>query len=299
MPLNSTGLTLQAEAPDGTVFVGTPGGDVLWTAKLGAAPAVAEHVPGGVDALAADATYLYVASGHTVYAYARSTGDLVHQWTLPASKDSVLSLVPTGSRLWVRMGLQASDPPANATATLVELNKAGGGPLRQQTVPWTTDLVGGPTGLYYVVSSKTLVEQTDAGTTKSAPVNDPVNLELSGAYAIQAEAVDGNKLLVVHFAGQGLDAVLHTYDASTLVGPADATPYSAAAFLAVNDGSLVTLENEGDCGGGQVCLAKVILGKGIAANSVAVAPGALLGPQPVVVSAESVNGKLNVTWFAS
>lgn len=300
VPLDSTGLTLQTEAPDGTVFVGTPGGNVVWTAKLGAAPAVAEHVTGGADALAADAKYLYIASGHTVYAYSRSTGALARQWTLPASKDSVLNLELTGSRLWVRMGVQASDPPADAKATLVELNKSGGGPLRQETVPRTTDLVGGPTGLYYVLSSKTLVEQTDAGTTKSAPVNDPVNLELSGAYAIQAEAVAGNQLLVVHFAGQGLDATLHTYDASTLAGPSAATPYSAAATLAADDsGRLVTLENEGDCGDGRLCLAKMTLGTGISPNSIAVAPGALLGPQPVMVDATPVNGKINVTWFAS
>lgn len=296
--LESTGLTIAAEGPDGTVFVATPGGGVVWTAKLGAQPAVAEHIPGGVDALAADATYLYVASGRTVYAYARSTGDLARQWALP-DKGSVLNLEVTGSRVWARMGMQASDPPPDATATLVELDKSGGAPLRQLTVPWTTSLAGGPSGVYYVVSSKTLVEQTDAGTARSAPVNDPVNLELSGAYAIQALAVDGDRVLVVHYAGQGLDAVLHTYDAGTLAGPSNQTGYTAAASLAANNGQLVALDNEGDCGDGNACLAAVTLGTGLSPKTIAVAPGSLLGPHPAVVAAAPVNGKVSVTWFGS
>jgi hypothetical protein len=296
IPLDSTGLTIQAEGPDGTVFASTPGGTVVWTAKLGAQPTVAEHVPGGADALAADAAYLYIASGHSVYAYARSTGDVARQWALP-DKGSALNLEVTGSRVWVRMGMQASDPPPDANATLVELDKSGGAPLRQVTVPWTTSLAGGPTGVYYVVSSKTLVEQSDAGTTKSAPVNDPVNLELSGAFAIQALAVDGDHVLVVHYAGQGLDAVLHTYDAGTLAGPSDKTDYTAAAALAVDNGDLVALDNEGDCGDGKACLTAVTLGKGLSPTTVAVAPGTLLGPRPAVVGATPVNGKVEVTWF--
>jgi hypothetical protein len=298
VPLESTGLTIQAEGPDGTVFVATPGGAVVWTAKLGAQPAIAEHVPGGTDALAADTAYLYIASGRSLYAYARTTGELARQWALP-DKGSVLDLEITGSRVWARMGVQASDPPPDATATLVEVDKAGGAPLRQVTVPWPTSLAGGPSGLYYVLSSKTLVEQADAGTTKSAPVNDPVNVELSGLYAIQALAVDGGQVLVVHYAGQGLDAVLHTYDARTLAGPSDKTDYTAAASLAANDGSLVALDNEGDCGDGNACLATVTIGKGLSSKTVAVAPGTLLGPKPAVVAALPVSGKINVTWFGS
>jgi hypothetical protein len=298
VPLESTGLTIQAEGPDGTVFVTNPGGTVVWTAKLGAQPAIAEHVPGGADALAADPTYLYIATGHTLYAYARNTGDLARQWALP-DKGSVLGLEITGSRVWARMGAQASDPPPDATATLVELDKAGGAPLRQVTVPWTTSLAGGPSGLYYVVSSKTLVEQTDAGTTKSAPVNDPVNLELSGPFAIQTLTVADDRVLVAHYAGQGLDAVLHTYDANTLGGPSNATPFTAAGSLVDDEGLWVALDNEGNCGDGNACLSLLTIREGLSPKALAVAPGTLLGPKPAVVAALPVNGKVNVTWFGS
>ena len=302
VPLNSLGLTLQAEAPDGTVFVGSPGGTVVWTVKLGTAPAVAEHVPGGADALAADSTYLYVASGHTVYAYARDTGDLTRQWSLPTSKDSVLNLEVTGARLWARTGMQAFDPPADAKATLVELDKAGGGPLRQVSVPWSTSIAGGPTGLYYVLSSQTVVEQTDAGTTLSAPVNDPVNLTLSGPNAIQVEGVDGNRVVVAHFAGQGLDAVLEAYDATTLKGPSQPTQFSAAAAVVVTANGLVAaFDDANGCGGGQgtFCLTPYPLGSDPHGKQIPIPASDLIGGQRAVTVRFVDQHNVTVTWYAS
>lgn len=300
VPLNSNGLTLQTETPDGTVFVGSPGGNVVWTAKIGVAPAVAEHVAGGVDALAADATYLYIASGHTVYAYARSTGELARQWSLPAGKDSVLNLEVTGARLWVRMGMQASDPPPGAKASLIELNIAGGGPLRQFTVPWTTWLAGGPSGLYYVLASQTIFEQTDAGTTVSAPVNDPVNLKLSGPDAIQVVGVEGNRVIAVHFAGQGLDATLDAYDATTLKGPSQTTEFSAAATVVLTaDGLVAAFDDAAGCGGGRgaLCLAPYLLGSDPHGKQIPIAASELIGGQRAVAVRFVDTNNVTVTWF--
>ena len=47
---------------------------------------IAEHVNGGVSALAADVTNFYVVSNSTVIGYTRSTGNQMGQWNLPAIK---------------------------------------------------------------------------------------------------------------------------------------------------------------------------------------------------------------------
>ena len=61
-----------------------------------ARPPIAEHVPTGIAALAADSTNFYVATYSTVFAYNRASGNQDGQWTMPA--------VPHGQQLRRRPG---------------------------------------------------------------------------------------------------------------------------------------------------------------------------------------------------
>ncbi len=291
----STGLVLAAEGSNGAVFVTAPGETVVWVVEPAGNAGVAEHAPAGVDALAVDTAYLYVACGEQLLAYSRQTGDLARQWALPAGKGVVRQIAVTGRRLWAAIGPQGTDP-SPTPETLVEIDPSASALLRQLSVPNSTAIAGGPTGLYYVVSSKTLVEQTDAGTTKSAPVNDAVNLELSGSAAIQVDAVDGERVLVHHDAGQGLDAVLSVYSAQTLSGPTQVTPYGAGYQLAVTPNALLVLSFESDtCAGSQACLSRFDLGTGPQPSGVSVQPGTLVGPYPAVVAEDG--GVIHVVRF--
>ena len=82
-----------AEAPDGAVFVSPEGHDaatttVVWVVDPKGPAEIAEHVNGGVSALAADATNLYVVADNSVIGYTRSTGNQMGQWKLPADQHS-------------------------------------------------------------------------------------------------------------------------------------------------------------------------------------------------------------------
>ena len=57
---------------------------VVWVVDPKGPAEIAEHVNGGVSALAADATNLYVVADDSVIGYTRSTGNQMGQWKLPA-----------------------------------------------------------------------------------------------------------------------------------------------------------------------------------------------------------------------
>ena len=91
-----------------------------------------------------------------------------------------------------------------------------------------------PTGIDYVTSKgTTLVRRTNAGVVTSKPTHLTVNLTLSGPGAVQAQVVSGSTVFVKFAAGQGLDAVTYTYDATTLTGRHGPNTFSADAALGV------------------------------------------------------------------
>ena len=81
-----------AESPDGAVFAApqdptSPSPSVAWVVDGNGPAAIAEHVPTGIAALAADSTNFYVATYSTVFAYDRASGNQDGQWTMPAVND--------------------------------------------------------------------------------------------------------------------------------------------------------------------------------------------------------------------
>ena len=239
-----TGLTV-AQAPDGAIFVAgkVASPQVIWVVDGARAAGIAEHVQGPVTALAADAANLYVGVGQTVAAYSRTTGNVVRTWHtgLPGT---LTQLVVAGARVW-GLSTPSGDNSPGAPNGLIELDPSSSTPVR--TVSDFADvfsMAAGPSGIYYVTKqSSELVEQTNAGATITAPTDQQVNLQLSGPSAIQAVAVVGGQVIAQHDAGQGLDAQLNTYDATTLVGPTEQTTFAANEPLAVTASGLFVVGN--------------------------------------------------------
>ena len=93
LPFSADRVTA-AESPDGAVFAApqdptSPSPAVAWVVDGNGPAQIAEHVPTGIAALAADGTNFYVATYATLYAYSRASGNQDGQWTMPA--------VPTGN----------------------------------------------------------------------------------------------------------------------------------------------------------------------------------------------------------
>ena len=89
LPFTAAAVTA-AESPDGAVFVSpqdptSPAPTVTWVIDGNGPAAIAEHVPAGVAALAADATNFYAATYTNVYSYDRASGNQNGQWNMPPS----------------------------------------------------------------------------------------------------------------------------------------------------------------------------------------------------------------------
>ncbi|HEY6472928.1 MAG TPA: hypothetical protein VIY26_08560, partial [Acidimicrobiales bacterium] len=77
-----------AESPDGAVFAApqdptSPAPAIAWVVDGNGPAAIAEHVPIGIAALAADSANFYAATYSNVYAYNRTSGNQDGQWNMP------------------------------------------------------------------------------------------------------------------------------------------------------------------------------------------------------------------------
>jgi hypothetical protein len=205
---------------------------------------------------------------------------------------TVSQLAVSGDRVWALYG--ESDAPSPAPNGLAEIDPSA--PKLVRTVSGMTDvfsIAAGASGVYYVTKQSTLVvERTNDGHTVSAPTKQHVDLELSGPSAIQAVAVVGGKVVVQHNAGQGLDAVLNTYDASTLAGPSADIGFSAAEQLASTPSGLFVIGNSDTnvCATTQqTCVRRFALPGGNVGDPLALLADTetseLTGPYPTVVVA--------------
>ena len=201
-----------AESPDGAVFAApqdptSPSPSVAWVVDGNGPAAIAEHVPTGIAALAADGTNFYVATYSTVFAYNRTSGNQDGQWTMPA--------------------VHAANSSNN---DLVALAAADGGVLRLghagqhgQRVPHRPGVVGrrrtcscagwatpsGPTAPSTTSAPTTsLAVRRPNGATAVGPVLADTPNGLGGGVQY-LDVVAGGAVWVSEPAGQGLDATLH------------------------------------------------------------------------------------------
>jgi hypothetical protein len=289
-----TGL-VAAQGPDGAVFVaGHPASpQIVWVVDGVRPAAIAEHVTGPVTALAADTANLYVGVGRTVSAYSRVTGNVVRSWAANGMPGAVAQLVITGNRLWA-LYAASNAFSAGAPNGLAEIDPASSTLVRTVSDPaGVLSIAAGLSGVYYVTKqSSQLVEQTNDGRSISAPTRQQVDLELSGPSAIQAVAVVDGRVVLQHDAGQGLDAVLNTYDATTLAGPSAAVGFSAAEQLTSTPSGVFVVGNSDTnvCAtSAQTCVRRFALAGGDVGAPLALPAqtlaSALTGPYPAVVVA--------------
>jgi hypothetical protein len=288
-----TSLTV-AQGPDGAIFIAgaVASPQIIWVVD-GVTPAgIAEHVQGPVTALAADAANLYVGVGQSVTAYSRTTGNVVRTWHT-ALPGTLTQLVVAGTKVW-GLSTESDDNSTGSPDGLIELDPSSSSPVRSVTgFAGAFSIAAGQSGVYYVTKqSSELVEQTNTGATITAPTNQQVNLQLSGPSAIQAIAVVDGHVIVQHDAGQGLDAQLNTYDATTLVGPTAQTNFSADEPIALTASGLFVVGNPdtGACTADQTaCIRRFSLPAGDVGDPLALPDNTIAstvtGPYPTVVLA--------------
>ena len=230
------------EASDGTAYVAalTGAGQTVYAVSPAGVVHLLDKVTGvgAITTVAVDHADVYVGTRQAVTAYARGNGRLVRRWPLSPTPRGLSQLVVAGNRVW---GLLTPVGFHRAPSSLVELD-----PTQQERVATvngvadTLSIAATTTGIEYVTDkSSTLVRRTDAGVVTRTATLLAVNLNLSGPAAIQAAVISGSTLFVTFAAGQGLDAVTYTYNATTLAGPLGPNAFSVGASLGVT--SLGTL----------------------------------------------------------
>ncbi len=218
VPMPANVQITAAEAPDGAVFVApeshdSPTPTVVWVVDGNSPAAIAEHVAGGVSALTADGTNLYVVSDDSVLGYSRTTGNQSGQWSLPpidtanTSNADLVSMSADDGEVLVMMAqgnlenVYRFDSASTAAPKLIAQG---------------TSAAFGPGGsVYYERSDGHLVELNAAGVTTVGPLLARAPNGSGGGVA-NVDAVAGGLVWVSDPAGQGLDTQLSPHDATTL-----------------------------------------------------------------------------------
>ncbi len=214
----SAGAVTAAEGPDGAVFASPrdPSSNaptVVWVVDGSEPAAVAETMPSGVAALAADAGNLYVANYQKVVAYDRTSGNKVASWSLPpvraanSSNQDLVSLTAAAGALYVLVTQGDS-----VAVWRIDPQSAGPAHLLVRGLGAT---VGSDGSVYYETTRHRLAALRPDGTRILGRVLAHTPNRLGGGVQY-VEAVAGDAVWVSKPAGQGLDARFTTYDARTL-----------------------------------------------------------------------------------
>jgi len=250
VPLAANAVTA-TEAPDGAVFVSAaaptaPGPTVVWVVDGNTPAAIAEHISGGVAALAADADNLYVASYSNVTSFSRATGNENGNWTLPpistanASTDDLVSMTAANGQVLVSI---TQDNTVSVYGMNPNSSKAP-----HLIVHGTGAVVGADGSIYYERTDDHLVKRSPTGATTVGPALANKPNGLGGGVQYLDEVANGD-VWVGEPAGQGLDKQDTLYATSDLhqVGTYDGSGFQV--IVGTNGGAmtLVGPEGPGDC----------------------------------------------------
>jgi hypothetical protein len=303
IPVPANVQITSAEAPDGAVFVSPRSHDnatttIVWVVDPTGPAEIAEHVNGGVSALAADATNLYVVADDSVIGYTRSTGNQMGQWKLPAietantSNANLVSMIAAGGQVLVMItqGNEQAIYRIRPTSTAAPKEIADG-----------TSAAFGPDGsVYYERSDNHLVKLNPSGVTAVGPalVNNP-NGEGGGIAGINAVA--GGLIWVSEPAGQGLDAQLSPYNADTLAAMGSYPGSVTEQIVDTSAGALVLVgaNGPGGCPQGPTaaaisCVFRISQTAQLSFPTPVGTADQLLGPIPAVVTASTTSADLVV-----
>jgi hypothetical protein len=292
-----------AEAPDGAVFVSQEGHDpatatVVWVVDPTGPAAIAEHVNGGVSALAADATNLYVVADDSVIGYTRSTGNQMGQWKLPpidtanTSNADLVSMVAASGEVLVMI----TQGNLQDVYRILPTSTAAAKEIAQGT-----SAALGPDGsVYYERSDNHLLKLSPAGVTTVGPLlaNTPNG---SGGGIAGVDAVAGGLVWVSEPAGQGLDAQLSPYNAGTLQAMGSYSGSVSEQIVDTAAGALVLVgpDGPGGCPQGPTaasisCVFRISQTAELSFPTPVGTADQLLGPLPAVVTASTTTVDLEL-----
>src|SRR6185437_1118728 len=253
--------------------------------------AIAEHVNGGVSALAADANNLYVVADDSVIGYTRGTGTQMGQWKLPtintantsdarpvtmtAAGGAVLVLITQGNE----QNVYRLNPTPTASPRLI----AHG----------TSAAIGPDGSVYYERSDNRLVKLSPTGMMTFGPMlANATNGEGGGIAGVIAVA--GGLVWASEPAGQGLDAQLSPFDAITLHAMGSYPGSVTEQIVDTSAGGLVLVgpNGPGGCPQGPTaasisCVFRISPTAELTDPTPVGTAEALVGPQPAVVTAST------------
>ena len=302
LPFSADRVTA-AESPDGAVFAApqdptSPAPAVAWVVDGNGPAAIAEHVPTGIAALAADGTNFYAATYATLYAYSRVSGNQAGQWTMPAvnaansSDDDLVALAAAGGRVYVSVtrgdtvSVYRVDPATSAAPHLL-LRGLG-------------DAVGPDGTVYYESTDHHLAVLRPDGSTATGPVLAHTPTGLGGGVQY-VDVVAAGVVWVSMPAGQGLDAQFTTYDTTSLgvVGSYGGTVTSTVVDSAAGPLTLVPAGDTPSCPQASPPIAASCVlridSHGALSDAVGVGTAVtLLGPGPAVVVSDDATGQFDL-----
>ncbi len=290
-----------AESPDGAVFAApqdptSPAPAVAWVVDGNGPAAIAEHVPTGIAALAADGTNFYAATYSNVYAYDRTSGNQDGQWNMPtvnaanSSDADLVALTAAAGDLYVSVtrgnivSVYRLNPNSSAGPHLV-LRGLG-------------DAIGADGTIYYERTDHHLAALRPTGGTTVGPALADAPNGLGGGVQY-VDVVAAGAVWVSEPAGQGLDATYTTYDARTL---AKSGTYGGSVTSTVVDTAAGPLVLE-PAGSSTACpststpvsCVQRITEQGATSDPVSVgAAVTLIGPGPAVVASDTTSGQFDL-----
>ena len=301
LPFSADRVTA-AESPDGAVFAApqdptSPSPAEAWVVDGNGPAAVAEHVPTGIAAVAADGNNFYVATYSTVYAYGRASGNQDGQWTMPtvnaanSSNNDLVALAAAGG------GVLVSVTQGNVVSVYRIDPASSAGP--HLLVRGLGDAIGSDGSIYYESPGHQLSVRRPNGTVATGPALAATPNGLGGGVQY-VDVVAGGAVWVSEPAGQGLDAAFTTYDTTTLrvIGTSNGTVTSSVVDTAA--GPLV-LEPAGANAACPMaaqtptsCVFRIdqhgAVGDAIGVGSAVV----LIGPGPAVIVSDTATGQFDL-----
>src|ERR1700722_17570749 len=291
-----------AESPDGAVFAApqdptSPSPSVAWVIDGNGPAQIAEHVPTGIAAIAADATNFYVATYSTLFAYNRQSGNQDGQWKMPSvptsnsSNNDLVALAAANGSVFVSVtrGNTVSVYTVNpGTTAAPHLLLRGLG-----------DAIGSDGSVYYERTDHHLATRRPSGATAVGPPLADTPNGLGGGVQY-LDVVAGGAVWVSEPAGQGLDATFSTYDVATL-HPLGTFQGSVTSTVVDSSAGALTLEAAGSnpacpqaSPSSPTSCVFFITPQGSGSNAVGGGSAVtLLGPLPAVVVSDTTTGQFD------
>jgi hypothetical protein len=290
-----------AESPDGAVFAApqdptSPAPAVAWVVDGNGPAAIAEHVPIGIAALAADSTNFYAATYSNVYAYNRTSGNQDGQWNMPtvnaanSSDADLVALTAAAGDVYVSV-------TQGNTVSIYRLNPNSSARPRL-VLRGLGDAIGTDGTIYYEGTDHRLAALRPNGSTTVGPALADAPNGLGGGVQY-VDVVAAGAVWVSEPAGQGLDATYTTYDAATL---AKAGTYSGSVTSTVVDTAAGPLVLE-PAGSSSACpststpvsCVQRVTEQGTTSDPVGVgAAVTLIGPGPAVIASDTTTGQFDL-----